>query len=122
DLDPRVANGSTPASPFNQIISPKQYFLDIKEQRTDYVLGADWHRFSRLTVRAEVYLKDHDYHETGYNTNAATAGILPVPGPDLNSNYDMAFKRYGGKLTVNLKLTDTLVSTTRYIIGGARID
>ena len=121
DLDPRVIIGSTPANPFNQIINPAHFHSNVRDINTDYTLGATWLKFTRLNVRAEVFHKDHDDRVTGYNTSAIAAGVLPVPAPTLDNNYEMATQRSGGKLTVIAQATDTLTFSTRYIYAVGKM-
>jgi hypothetical protein len=120
-LDPRVAIGTTPANPINQIISPSMFYSNVRHNDGEYSVGGNWLYSPTLTLRVDAFYKSKIYHATGYDTNAVTAGVLPVPPPDLNNNYELDSQSWGAKLTALAKLSPTLSSTTRYVWQRGRM-
>ena len=115
NLDPRVASGTTPANPINQIISPQVFYSNVNHNDGEYTVGGNWLYSPTLTLRVDAFYKTKIYHATGYDTNAVTAGVLPVPPPDLNNNFELDSRSWGAKLTALVKPTNQLSFTTRYI-------
>ena len=75
---------------------------DTSENHGNYTLGANWRESAQLTVRAELFRKDHETKAVGYSTN-------------LGDNYILDNQFTGIKLTSIAKATDTVSATTRYI-------
>jgi hypothetical protein len=75
---------------------------DTSENHGDYTLGASWRQSARLTLRAELFRKEHETKAVGYSINAG-------------DNYVLNNQFTGIKLTAVTKLSDTVSATTRYI-------
>ena len=114
-LDPRVANGTNPANPINQIISPATYYSNVRHNNGEYTLGGNWPCSATLTLRLDFFYKDNAYHTTGYNTNNIIAGVVPAATPTLGNNYELDSQFWGVKLTALAKPFQTLSFTTRYV-------
>ena len=77
-------------------------FNDVAEDHGNYTLGANWRASSLLTLRAEVFNKDHKNRFDGYDVTTGTQYVL---------GYDFT----GVKLTATLKPLPTLSLTSRYV-------
>ena len=75
---------------------------DTSENHGNYTLGANWRQSAWLTVRAELFRKNHLTKIDGYSVN-------------LGDNYALDNQFTGIKLTSIAKATDTVSATTRYI-------
>jgi len=73
-------------------------FNDVAEDHGNYTLGANWRASSLLTLRAEVFNKDHKNRFDGYDVTTGTQYVL---------GYDFT----GVKLTATLKPLPTLSLT-----------
>ena len=80
---------------------------DIKESHTNAKIGANWTINPALSVRAELFTKDHENDFAGYDDAA---------GRDYVLNYDI----YGTKLTGVVKLTNAMSLTTRYTLQRSK--
>lgn len=76
---------------------------DIEENHSNLVVGANWTATRAVSVRAEVFSKDHENQFNGYED---------VLGRNYTLNYDI----YGAKLSVVVKPMQTVTSTSRYIL------
>ncbi|SDS43784.1 hypothetical protein [Opitutus sp. GAS368] len=83
----------------------------VSEDHGNYTLGANWRQSARLTLRGEVFHKDHKDSTVGYGTLPAIVGDYYL----LDSQYT------GFKLTALAKLTDQLAFTTRFISQKGRM-
>ena len=75
---------------------------DTSENYGNYTLGANWRESASLTLRGELFRKNHLTKADGYSTN-------------LGDNYALENQFTGIKLTSIAKATDTVSATTRYI-------
>ncbi|HTZ19294.1 MAG TPA: hypothetical protein VMC06_00295 [Opitutaceae bacterium] len=75
---------------------------DTSENYGNYTLGANWRQSAWLTVRGELFRKEHLTKADGYSVN-------------LGDNYALDNQFTGIKLTSIAKATDTVSATTRYI-------
>jgi len=75
---------------------------DTSENHGNYTLGANWRQSAWLTMRAELFRKNHLTKTDGYGVN-------------LGDNYALDNQFTGIKLTSIAKATDTVSATTRYI-------
>ena len=75
---------------------------DTSENYGNYTLGANWRESASLTLRGELFRKNHLTKADGYSTN-------------LGDNYALENQFTGVKLTSIAKATDTVSATTRYI-------
>lgn len=85
-------------------------YRDINDDKLDWTIGASWRASAALSLRGEVFLKDHSFQSTGWNTNtnAPTA-------PTLDNNYQLDSQFRGAKLTAIVKPLDVLGFTARYV-------
>jgi hypothetical protein len=90
-----VNNGGTAGTP---TISSD----NVEVNHGHYKVGANWTATSYLTLRGEVFYKDHVNEFTGY-------------GASTGSGYILGYKFHGYKLTAIIKATPTLTFTTRYV-------
>jgi hypothetical protein len=83
------------------------FFQEANQDNEDAKIGANWNASNRLTVRAEVFRKDHENKFIGANDIIGTAsyGALYVTG----------YTFTGTKLSVILKPMPTLSFNTRYL-------
>ena len=77
------------------------------ENHTYYDVGASWRQSNTLTLRADVFYKDHVTKASGY-------------GVDVGNYYDLVTKFGGAKLTAIFKADPTLTFTTRYVYQGGK--
>ena len=96
--DERYATPYTTATPAASSLT----FNDVAEDHGNYAVGANWRASSLVTVRAEVFNKDHQNRFNGYDVTTGTKYVL---------GYDFT----GVKLTATLKPLPTLSLTTRYV-------
>lgn len=82
--------------------SSTSYASNIKENHTNFTLGANWTPTQMFAFRAEFFSKDHQNRFDGY-------------GPSLGSFYVLDYNIYGVKLTSVVKPLATLSFTTRYV-------
>ena len=94
-------NGQTKATELDMIGKK------IKETHTNATLGLSATLTPALSMRAEVFTKDHENDFTGYED---------VVGRDYALNYDV----YGGRLTAVLKPTPMVNLTSRYVIQKSK--
>ena len=78
---------------------------NVTEDHGNYTLGANWRQSGYLTLRGEVFHKDHKDNTVGYATTGPTVGDYYL----LDSQYT------GYKLTALAKLNDQIGFTTRFI-------
>ncbi len=78
---------------------------DVSEDHGNYTLGANWKQSGFLTLRGEVFHKNHKDNTVGFSTTGAAVGDYYL----LDSQYT------GYKLTALAKLNDQLGFTTRFI-------
>lgn len=106
--DERVSYGalnvSTSGATSGQLTpSVTPYSDHIKEKHSNIKVGANWTPMSLVTLRAEVFSKDHENRFTGYDTSLGSYYIL---------NYDI----YGTKLSAIVKPLPAVSFTTRYLL------
>ncbi|HEX7631096.1 MAG TPA: hypothetical protein VF388_03110 [Lacunisphaera sp.] len=78
----------------------------VSEDHGNYTLGANWRQSARLTLRGEVFHKDHKDGTVGYGTSPAS----------IVGDYYLLDSQYSGcKLTALIKATDQFSFTTRFI-------
>jgi len=82
---------------------------DVEVNHGNYKVGANWTAASYLTLRGEIFYKNHENNFVGY---AATAG----------SRYLLGYEFQGYKLTAILQPCPTLSFTTRYVGQDGRMD
>ena len=75
---------------------------NVKENHGHYKVGANWTVSQLLTVRAEMFYKDHVNKYSGFGTSVG--GL-----------YVLGYEFYGTKLTAIVKPLPTLTFTTRYV-------
>ena len=75
---------------------------NVTEKHSYYRAGANWTVSPAITLRTEVFKKDHENSFTGYAADAGTFFIL---------DYDT----YGARVTAAVKLTPTISNTSRYV-------
>jgi hypothetical protein len=75
---------------------------DLTEDFANFTLGANWRQSAVLTLRSEVFLKDHEFKEEGYGVN-------------LGDHYLLSWKYAGLKLSAIARTSPQLSFTTRYI-------
>jgi hypothetical protein len=75
---------------------------NVSEKHSYYRAGANWTVSPAITLRTEVFKKDHENSFTGYAADAGAYFIL---------DYDT----YGARFTATVKVSPTLSSTSRYI-------
>lgn len=75
---------------------------DLDQDQAHYLVGANWNQSSRLTLRTEVFVKDHENRFVGY---ANRIGGL----------YVLGYQYTGVKFTAMVKPTDQVSVTTRYV-------
>ena len=85
-------------------------YKDVTEDNIDFTIGGNWQAMSVFSARVEVFIKDHSYQATGWNTNL-NAPTAPTTG----NNYQLDGQFYGTKLTGVVKPLDVLSITGRYI-------
>lgn len=74
----------------------------VKEKHHNATVGMNWTVSRELTLRAELFTKNHENRFTGYGTSLGSYYIL---------DYDI----YGGRLTAEYRATPTLSFKTRYV-------
>ena len=79
----------------------------IDETHSNAIVGLSWTINPALSLRAELYTKDHENDFNGYDDVAGRNYVL---------NYDI----YGGKLTAVLKPTPAVNLTSRYILQQSK--
>ena len=131
DITPAYATSTTqtallPATLPTTIVLTK-FHSKIDESNTDYTVGGNWRVASGLTMRAEPFFKDHDYHASGFKTVVTTAippAIVPPAPTTVNTSdyYALESQFYGVKLTVVAKPLDVLSLTTRYIYQKGKME
>jgi len=77
----------------------------ISENHGNFTLGANWRLSAHLTLRGELFSKDHKDNTVGYATTGPTVGDYYL----LDSQYS------GYKLTALAKVNDEISFTTRFI-------
>jgi len=82
------------------------YHNNISENNTDYKIGGNWRVSSAVTLRAEPFYKDNDYHSKGFNQ---TNGGVQTP-----NNYQLQSQYYGAKFTAIIKPIAVLSFTSGY--------
>lgn len=80
---------------------------DIQQTHTNAKLGANWSPLAALSLRAELFTKDHENDFAGYDDAA---------GRDYVLNYDI----YGTKLTAIVKPGAAVSLTTRYTLQRSK--
>ena len=104
----RILNGDDrTTSAYNPITSPipattNLFYNDWSENRGHYTLGANWRQSALVSLRGEVFQKDHANKSVGY-------------GIRIGDNYVLDSQFTGVKLTAICKPQATVTSTTRYI-------
>lgn len=90
-------------NPSGSLILPTLALFDesVSEKHSYYRAGINWMAFSALTLRAEVFKKDH---ENSFTDNGAGGGY-----------FIFDYNTYGSRLTATLKATQQLSFTTRYV-------
>ena len=96
--DERYSTPFNPATASNGTLANNS--LDDSHEKLN--LGFNWTQSSLLTVRGEVFRKDHANQSIGYNAGAG-------------SHFDLGYKFEGFKLTGIVKPTAQLSFTTRYV-------
>ena len=94
-------DGATKTNPLDMIGK------NIEEKHTNAAIGLAWTVNPALTLRAELFTKDHQNDFAGYDD---------VAGRDYVLNYDI----YGTKLTAVVKPTNTVNMTTRYLLQRSK--
>jgi hypothetical protein len=94
-------NGATKATELDMIGK------NIDEKHSNATVGMSWKINPVMSVRAELFTKDHENDFAGYDD---------VLGRDYALNYDI----YGTKLTAVVKPTNALSITTRYILQKSK--
>jgi hypothetical protein len=94
-------NGATKATELEMIGK------NIKESHSNATVGLTWTVNPALSLRAELFTKDHEDEFLGYDD---------VAGRDYVLNYDI----YGTKLTAVVKPTKTLSLTSRYVLQRSK--
>lgn len=100
--DERVNNGSVSIA--NNTVVPAYAFADnhVSENHRNLKVGANWVPAQFVTLRAEVYTKDHDNNFTGYGTS-------------LGDYYNLQYNIEGAQFSAKIRPTAALAFTTRYI-------
>ena len=103
-----TSTGVTPAGStiLQSIVSSSD---NVQLNHGHYKVGANWNASSMVTLRAEVYYKDHRNSLTGVGTSSG-------------SQFIMGYQFYGTKLTAIVKPLPTLTFTTRYVRQSGRSD
>ena len=94
-------NGATKATELDMIGK------NIDEKHSNATVGMSWKVSPVMSLRAELFTKDHENDFAGYDD---------VLGRDYALNYDI----YGTKLTAVVKPTHALSSTTRYVLQKSK--
>ncbi len=84
-------------------------FNNAKENHGHYKVGANWNASSILTLRAEVFYKDHRNSYTGYSTS-------------IGGQYVLGYEYTAKKLTGVIKILPTLSLTGRYVGRDGEMD
>ncbi|MDB6165409.1 MAG: hypothetical protein JWQ83_549 [Lacunisphaera sp.] len=84
----------------------------VSEDHGNYTLGANWRQSTRLTLRGEVFHKDHKDNTVGYGT---------IPAAIVGDYYLLDSQYTGYKLTALFKPTDQFSFTTRFISQKGRM-
>jgi hypothetical protein len=82
--------------------SPTTSYNDVQSDHGNYKVGASWTATSYLTLRGEIFYKDHVNEFVGYGVSAG-------------SRYVLGYQFHGYKLTAVVKPSPTLSFTTRYV-------
>ena len=104
----RIVNGDERyAAPYNSatnVVAPVANLAvnDLSRDNAHCAVGATWRQSLALTLRGELFYKDNTTKFTGYDV-------------DLGDYYALSYKFTGIKLTANVKLSEQVSSTTRYI-------
>lgn len=100
----RYSSGSHDYSTGAGLVVPAvpQFALSPQSDNGDYKVGATWRQSDLLTLRAEVFYKDHQFKSAGFRSTTTSA-------------YYLLGSRFGGA-TISAAVTpiDTLTFTTRY--------
>lgn len=100
----RIVNGDDRNTKAYNTLVPSVSSLnrdDISQDQAHYTLGANWNVASRLTLRSEIFHKDHENKFIGYDNQ-------------LGQSYVLGYQFTGVKLTAIVKVTPELSFTTRY--------
>jgi len=83
---------------------------DVTEKRYNYTLGANWRVSNPLSVRGELFVKDHQFHYAGFAANTG-------------DNFQIDTKFTGVKGTATVKPLANVTSTTRvvYQVGKMQV-
>ncbi|HTJ78851.1 MAG TPA: hypothetical protein VL357_07615 [Rariglobus sp.] len=103
-----VFNGFTNTTTVTPVAVPSVtvYHNAISENNTDYKIGCNWRVSSAVTLRAEPFYKDTDYHSKGFNqTNG---------GAKTHNNYELQSQYYGAKFTAIVRPLNVLTFTSSY--------
>ncbi|MFA6961140.1 MAG: TonB-dependent receptor [Opitutaceae bacterium] len=108
----RIVDGTEDhTSPYTSGALPATYLFSTTptEDHADYKVGANWRQSSFLTLRGEVFYKDHENKFSG----SAPASALP---PSITSSYYLLGSQFiGTTLSAIVKPVDSLTFTTRYM-------
>ena len=110
----RILNGDDrTTSAYNPITSPvpalnNLFNNDTSENRGHYSVGANWRQSMAVTLRGELFYKDHLNKSVGYSTN-------------LGDNYALGYQFTGIKTTAICRPHPTVTSTLRYVYQLGRM-
>ena len=75
---------------------------DLGEDHANYAVGANWRQSTKLTLRSELFNKDHEFSSDGYATR-------------IGDHFVLGYKSVGIKLSAIAKVAPDLTFTSRYI-------
>ena len=101
----RILNGDERyTTPFNPLTATAGTLAnnDLGEDHANYAVGANWRQSTWLTLRSELFSKDHEFSSVGYATR-------------IGDNFLLGYKFSGVKLTAIYKPAPDLTFTSRYV-------
>ncbi|MFI5358047.1 MAG: hypothetical protein ACHQ4G_12000 [Opitutales bacterium] len=98
--------GTTGVSTTATVPLGSTFFQEANQNNQDAKFGANWNMSNQLTIRAEVFRKDHDNRFIGANDIVGTASYGAL--------YATGYTFTGAKLSVIYKLTPELSFNSRY--------
>lgn len=104
-----VYGTSTGATTGGGLGSPVASYQNLKINQAHYKTGANWTVNPALTLRGEVFYKDHTNGFYGYNTSAGSSFVL-------------GYEFFGQKLNATYKPLSNLAFTTRFVRQTGKMD